>query len=80
MFKFVIKYISPVYLLLVFAAWCYKEFYANPTQLEMLRTKPVALACVMFIVVVGVFFALLIAQSVRRWRKLEQHLIRQQAL
>jgi SNF family Na+-dependent transporter len=71
-FKFVIKYISPLYLLAVFAAWCYKEFYANPTQLQMLRTKPVALACVVFIIIVGMFFALLIAQSVRRWRKLEQ--------
>jgi len=71
-FKFVIKYISPLYLLAVFAAWCYKELYANPAQLQMLRTKPVALACVVFIIIVGMFFALLIAQSVRRWRKLEQ--------
>jgi len=72
LFKFVIKYVSPVYLLAISAAWCYKEFYAKPEQLQKLRTDTVAKLSVGFIVIVAILFALLIAQSVRRWQAAER--------
>lgn len=77
-FKFVIKYVSPVYLLTVFGFWCYKAFIKppeDPTQLTRLQQIGGSLEVqlsVGFIVVVGVLFALLVAQSVKRWRAAEQ--------
>jgi hypothetical protein len=78
-FKFIIKYVSPVYLLTIFAFWCYREFVSVPddptklTRLQQVWANPVALASVAFIVVVIVLFALLIGQSVRRWEAAERN-------
>lgn len=76
-FKFVIKYVSPVYLLTVFGFWCYKQFIAGsddpaaPTRLQQVRDNVTVQVAVGFILVVAALFALLIAQSVRRWREAE---------
>lgn len=77
-FKFVIKYVSPVYLITIFAFWCYREFVAVPddptklTRLQQIWANPVAMCSIAFIVVIVVLFALLIAQSVRRWEAAER--------
>jgi len=75
--KFVIKYISPVYLLVVFGFWIHAEFLATPepgkqTALQMLKSNTVVQLSVGFIVLVIVFFGLLVAQSVKRWERLER--------
>ncbi len=71
-FKFVIKYISPLYLLVVFGAWCYQEFWAQPRILLKIATEPVAQAAVGFLILVIMLFAILVTQSVRRWERLKQ--------
>ena len=75
--RYVIKYVSPVYLLTIFGFWFYQEFLKTPeegkiTRLGQIAQEPVAQASVGLVVIVGVLFLLLIAQSVKRWRRLEQ--------
>jgi SNF family Na+-dependent transporter len=71
-FKFVIKYVSPAYLLIIFFAWCYQEFWVNPRKLTLLASEPVVQAAMAFLALVAVFFWLLVSQSVRRWERLER--------
>jgi NSS family neurotransmitter:Na+ symporter len=71
-FKFVIKYVSPVYLLIIFAAWCYQEFWLNPQRLRTIFEEPVAQAAMLFLALVAIFFGLLVTQSVRRWERIEK--------
>ncbi len=71
-FKFIIKYVSPVYLLIIFFAWCYQEFLASGVALQKLKTSYIVQASVAFILLVTLFFGLLVAQSVKRWEKLER--------
>lgn len=75
--KFIIKYVSPLYLILIFAFWCYREFFApldpkQTTRLQQLWENPVAQASVGFILVVSVLFFLLVTQSIKRWEAAER--------
>ena len=76
--KYVIKYVSPFYLVTIFAFWCYREFFTTPddpaqlTRLQQIWENPVAQCSIGFIVVVVVLFFLLTAQSVRRWEAAER--------
>ena len=77
-FKFIIKYVAPLYLLTVFGFWCYKQFIAGTgdpneqTRLQQIGSNLTVRLAIGFILVVAVLFALLIAQSVKRWRSAEQ--------
>ncbi len=72
--KFVIKYVSPTYLLGVFGFWFYSEFLNPETavRLKQIREDLVVQLSIGFIVVVVLLFTLLIAQSVKRWRAAER--------
>lgn len=76
--KFVIKYISPLYLLIVFGFWCYSELIAVPadptklTRLEQIRESRVVQVSIGFMIMVGLLFLLLVGQSVKRWEAAEQ--------
>lgn len=72
-FKFVIKYITPLYLLVVFAFWLRQNFFVSGggNRIVQLISDPIAAGMVLFIAAVGILFALLIAQSVRNWRRME---------
>ncbi len=67
--KYVIKYVAPVYLLTIFAAWVYQN---AGDRIEGIRSSPVVAMSVGFIGVVVLLFVLLIAQSVKRWERAEQ--------
>lgn len=71
-FKFLIKYVSPVYLLIIFGFWCYEQFVREGDRLSDLRTNVVARMSVGFVVIVALLFLLLVAQSVKRWKLAEQ--------
>ncbi len=64
----IIKYICPVYLLLVLGVFLYQNAGA---QLKKIADNPVVAMSVGFIIVVAILFALFIAQSVRRWTRQE---------
>lgn len=66
-FMFIIKYVSPVYLVTVFVVWLWQT---AGTYVRKIGSDPVVAASVGFMVLVFVFFWLVTAQSVRRWNKL----------
>jgi SNF family Na+-dependent transporter len=71
-FRYIIKYVAPTYLLVIFGVWIYEQFIkAGGGRLEALQNDPVVQYAVGFLLIVTVLFLLLIAQSVVRWRKLE---------
>jgi len=77
-YKFIIKYVSPVYLLTIFGFWFHQQFIAAPTdpkaltQLQKIQQSGVVQVSLGFIAVVAILFVLLIDQSVRRWNKAER--------
>jgi NSS family neurotransmitter:Na+ symporter len=70
---YVIKYVSPLYLLVIFGIWIYQQASAtNNNYFAALANETVAKLSVGLIVLVLAFFLLLIAQSVRRWNAAEK--------
>jgi neurotransmitter:Na+ symporter, NSS family len=69
---FMLKYVSPLYLLTIFAAWVYYEL---PGRIRALQPPadgpPVVLMSVALIGLVGIFFALLVSVANRRWDREE---------
>lgn len=74
-FKFIIKYITPIYLLAVFGLWLYKNFFAlsqgQTSRIQQLVSDPIVAGILIFMLMVAILFGFLIAQSVRNWRRLE---------
>jgi len=73
-FKFVIKYVSPLYLLVIFGIWCVQEL---PGRLKAVVTlpeegHPVVLYSVMLILSVMAFFTFVVSRANRRWDREEQ--------
>jgi NADH:ubiquinone oxidoreductase subunit 6 (subunit J) len=68
-FDFVIRYVSPVYLLTVFVIWLHQKGAEN---LEAIRTQPSVRIALLFVAAVLVLFLLLIARAVRVWRIREE--------
>lgn len=70
---FILKYIAPSYLLIIFFVWIYQQATAETgNYFQALATNNVAQLTVGFIIVIAIFFTLLIRQSVANWRKLER--------
>lgn len=65
-FLYIIKYVSPVFLLTIFAVWLYQS---AGTYIKRIGTEPVVAMSAGFIVLVFIFFLIITAQSVRRWNK-----------
>jgi len=69
---FVLKWVAPVYLGVIFVAFIVGEFNkGQKSYFAKVASEPVVAMSVGFIVLVAAFFTLLIAQSVKRWRALE---------
>lgn len=65
---FIIKYVAPVYLLVIFVTWLYQQITAEKNNyFATLKNSGVAQITVGFILLVLLLFLLLVAQSVRRW-------------
>jgi hypothetical protein len=64
LFRFVIKYVAPLYLLIVLGTWCSKEL---PKKITDLRDNRVSLLTVFIIGAVSVFFVLLTKLAGKRW-------------
>jgi NSS family neurotransmitter:Na+ symporter len=67
-FMYIIKYVSPVYLLAIFVIWLYQQITeAKANRFTAIYSDPVVLLSVCFLLAVFGLFALLVSQSVRRW-------------
>lgn len=72
LFGFIIKYVSPLYLLLVFALWLWQQIVAEEdNQVTAIADNPVVLAAVVFVLGTAALFAVLVALATRRWRRME---------
>ena len=69
---FLLKYVSPVYLIVIFVVWLVQQATAEEgNYFKAVATQRAALYSVLFIGAVFVLFTLLVAQSVKRWNALE---------
>lgn len=64
--QYVLKYVTPVYLLVIFVAFCYYNF---GEKVARIRSSPVAFSSVAFILVVLGFLLLLVHIAGRRWQR-----------
>ncbi len=62
--KFVIKYVSPTYLLTIFITWCWQNL---PGQVQLLRDETVPRLSVLLILAVAIFLTILINIAGKRW-------------
>ncbi|MDR2438555.1 MAG: sodium-dependent transporter [Planctomycetaceae bacterium] len=69
-FRFVMKYVSPLYLLFVFITWFYLKF---PEQLNKISHNTVAQLSLGFIAFVTIFNLFITSQALARWEK-QEHL------
>ncbi len=69
--KYVIQYISPGYLLIVFVAWLYQKL---PEYIKTLQINFNARITFYFIVILSLFFIFLIVQANRNWNEKEKQL------
>ena len=70
---FILKYISPAYLIIVFIVWFYQQLTAETANyFSSLATNSVAQLSVGFILIVAIFFTLLIRQAVSHWSRMER--------
>ncbi|MEY2852377.1 MAG: hypothetical protein RL549_1076 [Verrucomicrobiota bacterium] len=67
-FDFVIRYISPVFLLTVFALWLHQSWAAN---WQAIQSQPAVRIALLFVIAVAALFLLLIARAVRTWKARE---------
>ena len=72
--KFVIKYISPAFLLAVFVAWCFQELPARLKAIVTLPEEgpPIVLMSVGLILMVLMFFAFVVARANEKWAREEK--------
>ncbi len=71
---YMLKYVSPVYLSVIFVAWLYKQITTKDGNMfHVVATKPIATMAVAFIGLVTLLFVFLIGQSVKRWELVEQN-------
>ncbi|MCC6352930.1 MAG: sodium-dependent transporter [Verrucomicrobiae bacterium] len=69
---YVLKYVSSTYLTVIFLAWLYVQItQEKDNYFAAIRDNQTVRYSVGFLVIVAVFFALMVGQSVRRWRKQE---------
>lgn len=66
--KFIIKYISPPYLMIIFFFWCKNNL---PGNIQTLKDNPVAMYSLAMIGVVMAFLLVLIYFASRRWNELD---------
>lgn len=67
LFKFVIKYVTPAYLLFVLGMWCYRDLRG---KINVIREQQVPFLALCLTVTVTIFLLILIHLASRRWDKL----------
>jgi neurotransmitter:Na+ symporter, NSS family len=64
--QYVLKYVSPVYLIVIFAAFCWQSL---PGRIEGMKENHVVLASVCFIATVFAFLIVLVRIAGKRWER-----------
>jgi len=64
--RWIIKYVMPLYLILIFGLWIW---YDLPTRLEDIKTNDTVQKSIVFMILIAVFLVILLFQAIHRWRK-----------
>ncbi len=70
--RYLIKYIAPFFLLVVFTAWCWLEL---PHRIEELRQNRIAQLSIGMILLIELFFLWVVSRAIKRWNKAERDLL-----
>jgi len=68
LFKFIIKYVTPAYLLIMLGMWCYRDL---PGKVDVIRAQQVPFLAITLIVTMTIFLLVLIHLASRRWNRVE---------
>ena len=71
---FVLKYITPLFLILIFGSWLTKEIFSQGPYIRALQEDGVVQGTIGFILFITALFSVLVHLAVRRWRRAEQTL------
>ena len=71
---FVLKYITPLFLIIIFGWWMKDQLFRTGLILKPLQTDPTVQLTVGFILITTFFFSMLVHIAVKRWRKIEANL------
>ena len=69
--RYLIKYIAPLFLLIVFSAWCWLEL---PNRIRELGENRVAQLSVGAILLIEAFFLWVVSRAIKRWNEVERQL------
>jgi len=69
---FVLKFVTPTFLLIIFGSWLWKEVLSNGPYVKALREDPVVQLTLGFIISIFIFFSILVRVAVKRWTKTEK--------
>jgi len=69
---FVLKYVTPSFLLIIFGSWLYKEVLSNGPYVKALREDPTVQITVGFLISIFIFFSILVRIAVKRWDQTER--------
>ena len=69
---FVLKFVTPTFLLIIFGSWLWKEVLSNGPYVKALREDPTVQLTVGFILGMFIFFSILVHIAVKRWSREEQ--------
>ncbi len=76
-FKYIIKYVAPIYLLTIIGFWIRSEFFivdpGKKTRFQQILDSREVQLSLALVLMVAILFALLIAQSVKRWKAAERN-------
>ena len=68
---FILKFITPLFLIIIFGWWLKDQVFSNGPYIQALRTDPVVQLTIGFILITTLFFSLLIRLAVKRWNSIE---------
>ncbi len=65
-FRFILKYVTPSFLLVIFGTWLVQSL---PAKIAAMRDQPEALLTVVYLLIVFAFLALMVALAGENWRR-----------
>ena len=69
---FVLRFITPLFLIIIFGWWLKDQVFSNGPYIQALRTDSTVQLTVGFIILTTLFFSLLVNLAVKRWNKIER--------
>ncbi|MCL2742824.1 MAG: sodium-dependent transporter [Planctomycetaceae bacterium] len=73
-FRYIIKYVSPLFLVVVFSLWCWLNL---PERIEEIRSNTTVQLSIGVLVAIEIFFLWVVSRSIKRWDAEEHEMLAQ---